>query len=138
MSGPEEQAERADNVIRLKIMPISDFYNQRDPRHSSEAFELQQLLDRELPGELETRSAPGTKGVITDLIVPIATSGGMTALVEVFKAWLAKRPDHRKIDLEFEVNTSKGKRAGKLSVDASNVDSKDITAITKEAFGSKN
>jgi hypothetical protein len=131
------QAQSASGAIRLTITPVSDFYDKDDPRYSSEAFELQQALVRELPDELEVRAEPGEKGGLADLIVNIATGGAISGLVEVFKAWLGARPVHRRIDLEFEVVEDEGKRTGKLIIDASNVDSKQLAAIAGEAFKSR-
>lgn len=131
------EASPGSGAIRLKITPLSDFYHEDDPRYSSEAFELQRALVRELPGELEIRSEPGEKGGLADLIVNIATGGVISGLVEVLKAWLAVRPVHRKIDLEFEVVEAKGKRTGKLRIDATNVDSPQLAAITGEALQSR-
>jgi hypothetical protein len=130
-------AAPGSGAIRIKITPLSDFYNEDDPRYSSEGFELQRALVRELPDELEVSSEPGEKGGLADLIVNIATGGAITGLVEVFKAWLATRPVHRKIDLEFEVVESKGKRTGKLQIDASNVDSQQLAEIAGQAFQSR-
>ena len=131
------EAQSASGAIRLTITPVSDFYDENDPRYSSEAFELQRALARELPGELEVRSEPGEKGGLAGLIVNIATGGAISGLVEVFKAWLAAKPVHRSIVLEFEVAEENGKRTGKLVINASNVDSKELAAITGEAFKSR-
>ena len=135
MSGPQEETSKVGDVIRFKITPLSDFYSEDDQRYASEAFELQRALRRELPDEVEIGSAPGSKGALTDLIVTITTSGGVTALAEVIKAWLATRPVHRQVDLEFEVDQSKGKRTGSLHIDASNVDSQQLAEMTDAAFG---
>ncbi len=137
MSGSRDQASRADGVIRLKITPVSDFYDENDPRYTSEAFELQRALNRELPGELEVRSAPGEKGVITDLIIHISTDAAMTGLIEVLKTWLISKPGHRRIDLEYQLDERVGKRTGMLHIDASNVDSEDLVAIASEVFESE-
>ena len=136
MGGPQEQAPRSGDAIRLRIKPLSDFYDEKDPRYASEAFELQRALGHELPDGLEVHPATGEKGVAVDLIVNITTAGGIAGIVEVIKAWLATRPVHRKIDLEFEVDERKGKRTGKLRIDASNVDSQHLDEITGDAFKS--
>ena len=75
--------------------------------------------------------------MLTELIVDITTGGGIAALAEVIKAWLATRPVHRKIDLEFEVDERKGKRTGRVRIDASNVDSQQLAEITGDAFKSR-
>ena len=137
MAGQEGQESPGNGTIRLRITPLSDFYDEDDPRHASEAFELQRAIKRELPDGLEVRSAPGEKGVLTDLIVDITTGGLITGLLEVLKAWLATKPIHRKIDLEFEVDERMGQRTAKLRVDASNVDSEQLAEITSEAFKSR-
>jgi hypothetical protein len=116
---------------------MSSFYAKDDPRYESEAFELQRVLDRELPGALEERAAPGGKGLLPDLVVDLISGGAIRGLVEAFKVWLAARPVHRTIDLEFEVEENNGKRKVKLTIDASNVDSLQLATITGEAFKSR-
>lgn len=137
MPGLQGETPEGDNAIRFKITPSSDFYSEDDKRYASEAFELQRALRHELPDEVELDSAPGSKGALTDLIVTITTSGGITALAEVIKAWLATRPVHRQVDLEFEIDQKKGKHTGSLHIDASNVDSQQLAEIADAAFGSK-
>jgi Effector Associated Constant Component 1 len=137
MPGLQGETPKGDDAIRFKITPLSDFYSEDDPRYASEAFELQRALRRELPDEVEIGSAPGNKGTLTDLLMTITTTGGITALAEVIKAWLATRPVHRQVDLEFEIDQRKGKRTGSLHIDASNVDSQQLAEITDAAFGSK-
>ena len=137
MSGAQGEMPKSGDAIRFKITPLSDFYSQDDPRHASEEFDLQRALRRELADEVEIHPAPGKKGALTDLIVTITTSGGVTALAEVIKAWLATRPVHRKVDLEFEIDQKKGKRTGSVHIDASNVDSEQLAHITDAAFGAK-
>lgn len=137
MAGPEERASRGEGNLRFTITPLSDFYDDKDPRYASEAFELQHAVKREMPDLVEVRAAHGEKGLLSELIVDIVTSGSLTALVEIFKAWLAARPAHRKIDLKFEIDQQKGKRTGTLQIDASNVDSQQLAEISAEAFKSR-
>lgn len=118
--------------VRLKITPQTDFYAAGDERAKQEAFELEGALKRALPKEVETRPAADEKGVITDLVIPLASSGAMTAMVEAFKAWLSKRPTNRSIDVEFEIDESEeGTRKGTFSVDAQNVDDKVLDTIAR-------
>ena len=124
-------------AVQLTVIPRSDFYGDGDPRSGTEAFELQQALSREFPGELVARPSAGTKGGLTELILTVATGPAITGLVDVFKAWLASRPQHRQIDVEFEIAESDGKRHGTIHVDASNVDSQQLAMITGEAFSPK-
>jgi Effector Associated Constant Component 1 len=137
MAGQEGRASPGDGVVRLRITPLSDFFDENDPRHASEAFELQRALKREGVEGLQARPAPGEKGVLTDIIVDVATGGAITGLIEVFKIWLAARPVNRKLELEFEVEERKGKRTGTLHIDASNIDSDSLAEITSEAFRPK-
>ena len=133
----QEQKSPSSNAVRFRITPLSDYYSEEDPRYASEAFELERALRQELPDGLEISSVPGEKGVLTELIANITTGGGIAALAEVIKAWLASRPVHRKIDLEFEVDERKGKRKGRLCIDASNVDSQQLAEIAGHAFKSR-
>lgn len=121
--------------VRLTVVGRSDFYAAHDSRADDEAFELSKALKEELPEYVKPRPAERQKGVITDVIVPLASSGALTAVVEVFKAWLAKQPAHRSIDLEFEVEgDAAAGRHGHLRMDATNVDGAVLGAIAQEAL----
>ncbi|WP_270006801.1 hypothetical protein [Solirubrobacter deserti] len=68
--------------------------------------------------------------MITDIVIPLASSGALTAATEVFKAWLNKRPQHRSLDVEYEVEQDGApSRSGKLSIDAENVDDAVLEAV---------
>ena len=54
MAGPQEQTSRSSDAIRFRITPSSDFYDEEDPRYTSEAFELQRALRHELPDGLRS------------------------------------------------------------------------------------
>ena len=126
---------QADTTVLLKITPLSDYFAAGDPRTDDEALELDQALQRELPDDVKPRSEPGQKGIVTDVIIPLGSSGALTATVEVFKAWLAKRPTNRKLVVEFEVEEDEdGRRSGRLEVDATNVDDSVLDSVVKESL----
>jgi len=129
-----EAGTTSEGTVRLRITPQSDFYAAGDERLADEAFELQQAFQRELPETVEARPVPGEKGIVTEIVIPLVSSGALTAAVEVFKAWLAKRPTNRKIELEFELERGKEKSSGTLHLDSTNVDNAVLENITKEVF----
>ena len=137
MTGSIEAASSGAGEVRLTVTPRSDFYASTDERADHEAFELQEAIRRELPDAVDARAAPGEKGVITDVIIPLASGGALTAVVEVFKTWLAKRPTNRTIDLSFEVDRGKdGKKSGTLRLDSTNIDDAVLDTIAKEVLAS--
>jgi hypothetical protein len=129
-----ESGTTSDGTVRLRITPQSDFYAEGDERLAEEAFELQQAFQRELPETVESRPVPGEKGVVTEIVIPLISGGALTSTVEIFKAWLAKRPTNRKIELEFELERGKDTSSGTIHLDATNVDDAVLDNITKEVF----
>jgi hypothetical protein len=121
--------------VRLTIVPVSDYFSPEDPRAASETYELRQALQRDLPAELEVHASSDEKGILSSLILSLTSSGAITALVEVLKAWLGTRPVHRTLDVQFEYDEKKGKRTGTLHLDASNIDSDELAKIMSGAFG---
>ena len=125
-----------DGTLRLIVEGHSDLFAARDERAAQEAYELQQALERAVPEHIERRPSEGDKGVVTEVIVPIATSGALTAMTEAFKAWLGKKPTHRSISVRYEVDEgSSATRKGDLDVDATNVDDAVLDTIAREVLG---
>lgn len=135
MSGDEDQP--SNSTIRFRITPESTYYAAADQRTKDEQFELQEALARALPDDVDRRPAPGEKGVLTDVVLPLAAGGGFTAMTEVFKAWLAKRPTNRTIHVEYEINRGEQGGSGTLDLDATNVEDDVLGAIAKEALASR-
>jgi hypothetical protein len=128
-------ADSPTRALRLTIKPRSDFYAAHDQRAADEEFELQQALSRELPEQVRARPMPGEKGVVTDVLIPLASSGAFTAMAEVFKAWVAKRPTNRAIDVEYEIDEGDtGTRSGKLRIDSTNVDNDVLETAVREVL----
>jgi hypothetical protein len=135
MNASANEETPATGTFRLTVTPWTDYYGPGDARARDEEFELQQALKQELPDHVRMRSAEGEKGVITDIIVPLGTSGALTAVVELFKAWLSKRPTNRRITVDFEVEQNKkGRRSGSLTVDATNVDNEILDTVARAAL----
>jgi hypothetical protein len=135
MPGNTEEGAPVEGALEFEITPESGFFALDDQRADDEAFELQAALTHELPNESRTRPDPKKKGVVTDVIVPLASSGALTAMVEVFKAWLAKRPDHRTIRLKYKIKQEgKPEREGNLSIDATNVDDAVLGTLSGKAL----
>jgi len=132
-----EQGAPASGVARFTIEAQSEYFAAGDKREK-ERYELQRALELELAERTGGVPTPGKKGVVTEVIVPLASSGALSAMVEVFKAWLGKRPDHRTIDVDFEVDDGvHPPRSGKLKVDATNVDDSVLSTIAGAALDPK-
>jgi hypothetical protein len=77
--------------------------------------------------------AEGKKGIeLVEVVLTLGSAGAFTAAVEAFKIWMAKKPDHRKLDVTYEIVEGEGgNRTGHIRVDATNVDSADIAAVAQ-------
>jgi hypothetical protein len=134
MNASAKEELPATGTVRFEITPRSDYFAAMDSRGRDEELELKTALKAELPEHVRSRPGEGEKGIVTDVIMPLATGGALTAMVEAFKAWLASRPANRTIELKYEVEEKKGKRNGTLTINATNVDSAVLEVIGREAL----
>jgi hypothetical protein len=135
MTTPTDGEASQAGELRLAITAQSDYFGPQDDRGKEEAFELQNALQVELRENVATRPAPGEKGIISDVIVPLASSGALGAVVEVFKAWLSIRPKHRTITVDFKVDApTRGTRSGTVTINATNVSDKALETAVREAL----
>ena len=63
-------------TLRLTLKPHSDFYAEGDERRDNEAFELQR--DSRSSPEREARPVSGEKGIVTEVVIPLASSGALS------------------------------------------------------------
>ncbi len=121
-----------DGSLVLRVVPAEDEWGWRNDKWRTDVFELEQVLLANVP-EAVRRPTPDEahKGLdLLAVIVALGSAGAFTAAVEAFKAWLGKKPDRRSIVVEYQV----GDEIGRITVDATNVDSGDLAEIASKAF----
>jgi hypothetical protein len=125
----------AGAVVRFAVVPHSNYYAPEDPRTEDEKFALQQALLQGLPDGVRSRPGAGEKGVVTDVLIPLASSGGFTAAAQVFTSWLRARPKHRRIDVSYELQEGDAsKREGTFQLEATDVDDAVLDTIAREVL----
>jgi hypothetical protein len=125
MSHPVDDVE-----LVLRVAPTDDEYRYDDDRWRSDFAELHDMVARAVPESApQPVSDDSLKGIeIGTLIVSLGSAGAFTAAVEAFKAWLAKKPDRRRLDMQWRL----GPDGGRITVDANNIDSSDVVAAANE------
>jgi len=73
---------------RMTLVPFSTRYDLDDERWTSQVAQLRRSLQHEVGLDAPARTTPGTKGSVDELIVALGTSGAITAVVEIVRAFL--------------------------------------------------
>jgi hypothetical protein len=121
--------------ITIRVKPgIGEWGTKDSERWRDDLYELQDDLTLAVPGSVAPPPPDGEgKGLgLVEVLLTLGSSGAFTAAVEVFKAWLGKKPDRRSADIVWEVSG----QSGKITIDASNVDSDQLAEIMRAAQGS--
>lgn len=86
----------------LTIEPTGGRFDRADSRWLDEVASLHQELRSVEPTTRTSRhSVPGTKGVVTDIVVPLVSAGALTGIVEALRIWLS-RDDGRTLRLQLD------------------------------------
>lgn len=122
----------ADATIR--VWPdVHEWGSQDDDRWRSDLAELQLMLRRELPDAVAPPVPAGdAKGVaeIASIILALGSAGVFTAAADVIKAWIAARPGHRRVVVEYP--TESGPQ--RLVVDADGIDGDKLADLAATAL----
>jgi hypothetical protein len=88
----------------FQITQLSTGLAAEDPRnagvHRELTTEITNASGLVLRDPTPREGAPPAKGVATEIVVSLTSAGTITALVNAFKAWLARDSQHRTIDGE--------------------------------------
>jgi len=87
--------------LELVIEPRSDDYDAADDRWRAQVGTLQRDLAAQVETLQRSRSEPGAKGTVDEVILALGSSGALTAAVECFRAWL-QRDKNRSIDVRWD------------------------------------
>ena len=87
--------------LELVIEPRSDDYDAADDRWRAQVGTLQRDLAAQVETFQRSRSEPGAKGTVDEVILALGSSGALTAAVECFRAWL-QRDNNRSIDVRWD------------------------------------
>lgn len=113
----------------LTVEP-GDFFAKDDNRYAGELRELRQIMERDVEGVVPAEPGDGTRGIeLVGVVVALGQAGVFTAVVSAFKAWLGRRPS-RSLEVSYEIDGHKGH----LIIDATNVDSNDLTEVAEAAL----
>lgn len=126
MSGTETEPSNPQLVVR--VAPGADEWGTcDDDRWRHDLYELEQDLERALRGAVQPAVVRrDIKGVeLIEVVLAFGSAGVFTAAVEVFKAWLAKKPDRRTLDVTWLGRD--GNRT--LRIDATNIGGGEIAQI---------
>ncbi len=87
--------------LELVIEPRSDDYDAADDRWRAQVGTLQRDLAAHVETFQRSRSEPGAKGTVDEVILALGSSGALTAAVELFRAWL-QRDKSRSIEVRWD------------------------------------
>jgi len=126
---------QGDATLILEVAPDEEEWGSRNDKWQLDLFTLRQELERAVPDSVEElKPGEGQLGlVLVPIIVALGSSGAFTAALSAFKAWLAQRPVHRRINVKFKI----GDTEGEVTIDADNVASNGLTAVANEVLKSK-
>jgi hypothetical protein len=78
-----------DEQVELRLEPLSGRFDMYDDRWLDQ---VDGLVGELRAGADDVRSrrtaAPGTKGAIDAIVIPVISAGGLTAVVEMVRSWL--------------------------------------------------
>ena len=119
-------------VLRIELEPGTEMWDKDDDRWRSELVDLRRLLEREIVDAVQPAPAsPDGKGLaLVPIVLCLGSAGVFTAMVETFKAWLARRPRQSSIEGRLEVDG----KVMSFSFTGTNVDTSDLVALGQSAF----
>lgn len=115
---------------RMTIVPSSSRYDPDDERWTSQVAQLRRSLQQEVGLDSTAQTTPGTKGSADELIVALGTSGAITAVVELVRAFLA-RDRTRSVEMTWTDATGQ-ERTARATADGA---AADTLRPVVEAFG---
>jgi hypothetical protein len=117
-----------DGRFEIVVVPRSADYDEADDRWRDQvAAFARELADRADTSRRGT-PAPGRKGTVDDLIVALAGSGALTAVVECIRAWL-ERDRNRSVEVRWD----EGGVERRVTVRGEGVDAATVQEIARAA-----
>jgi hypothetical protein len=80
-----------DEQVEFRLEPLSGRFDMHDDRWLDQVGGLVGELQAEVDGVAMRRtSEPGAKGGIDAIVIPLVSAGGLTAVIELARSWLAR------------------------------------------------
>ncbi|MBV9143255.1 MAG: hypothetical protein JO115_20455 [Pseudonocardiales bacterium] len=114
----------------VRVAPGVDEWGTRDDdRWRHDLYELEHDLKRALPDAVQPAPVrPDAKGPeLIDVVLALASAGVVELVKQVFKTWLARKPDRRTLDVVCQGDNG----TWTLRIDATNIDGSDIADILR-------
>ena len=120
-----------DEQVELRLEPLSGRFDMYDERWLDQVGGLVGELRGAVDGvALRRTPQPGTKGAIDSIVIPLVSAGGLTAVVELVRSWLA-RDRSRSLKVSWsDTGTVESVELSGADVDSSRFD--DLLAVVME------
>lgn len=90
-----------EQVVELQLLPGSDRFDALDDRWLEQVGAFARELGDEVGGVSQPRQpSPGTKGVVSDILLTLGSSGMLMSFIEFVKVWL-QRDTSRSLTLSW-------------------------------------
>ncbi len=136
VAGSGGAGSESANRLTLDVAPSTWEWGSRDDdRWRTDLAELQQLLQRDLPGSLRhppdatTKDLKGT-AEWGQLIVDLGTAGAFAAAAASFQSWLSARPGRRKLVIKYSAKSNEGE----LVLDGDGITSEALAEVAQKAL----
>lgn len=128
----KDSGDGDDDPVRIALAPAGDFFARGSTAWNDELNDFYREVDRELADAIERPS--GYRGPVAagEIILALVTSGTLTALLGCVRAWIARAPRRRRLELRVET----GKTERRLVIDAENVDDATLLAAVRGSLKS--
>ena len=87
--------------FEVAVEPRNDQYDPDDDRWQNQIASLYADLNAEAGAARRSRPVKGTKGAVDQVIIALGSAGTFQAVVDCFRAWLARDRD-RRIDVRWD------------------------------------
>jgi hypothetical protein len=87
--------------FEVSVEPRNDQYDPDDDRWQNQIASLYADLNAEVGAARRSRPVKGTKGAADQVIIALGSAGTFQAVVDCFRAWLARDRD-RRIDVRWD------------------------------------
>jgi membrane-associated two-gene conflict system component 1 (EACC1) len=78
-----------DEQVELRLEPLSGRFDTTDERWLDQVDGLVGELRAEADEvSIRRTTAPGTKGAVDAIVIPLISAGGLTAVIEMVRSWL--------------------------------------------------
>jgi hypothetical protein len=119
--------------VELTVLAESSRYDPDDDQWLAQSADLYEALYREVDGfkRVPAPGPAGTKGALDTVIIALGSAGAFTALVDCFRAWLARDKQRRLV-----VTVKQGEQSEQVVIEGDGLDAASFAQLT-EAVGAR-